>query len=153
MIDSGSGVPDLNALTSRLRLWGRCRVVSQLEGGHRNAVFLVERNGERLVAKTTRRTPSAIACLAHVQQRAAEAGFVIPFLVPSERGQLVESGITVEKWIEGSSASQERLVSSPGGTRICRSRGPKRPEHGPDRRWEVRSDRLRRGPRGHFHSG
>jgi hypothetical protein len=76
--------------------------------------MLIERAGERLVAKTTRRTPGAISWLTRVHEQATAAGFIVPRFVPSQQGELVVDGVTVEQWLEGSPASpQERQGAVP----------------------------------------
>lgn len=85
--------------------WGRCRTIKLLAGGHRNDVLLVERRGELLVAKRTRRNQQAIAWLEDVHAAARQAGFVVPSFVPSERGELQVGNVTVETWIEGRPAT------------------------------------------------
>ncbi|MEJ2289299.1 MAG: phosphotransferase [Deinococcales bacterium] len=81
--------------------WGELRVVRELPGGNRRTVLLVERRGERFVAKQPSRSPEALAWLVAVQQRARQTGLVVPELVRSDRGALVEDGVTLERWIEG----------------------------------------------------
>ncbi|MEX2542243.1 MAG: phosphotransferase [Trueperaceae bacterium] len=88
-------------LERTLREWEGCRIVRRLAEGHRNTVFLVERDGERLVAKSSRRSREAIAWLEPVQELAREVGFVVPRFVPSNEGELLVGGVTVETWIEG----------------------------------------------------
>jgi Ser/Thr protein kinase RdoA (MazF antagonist) len=92
---------ELERLRSSLPAWGELREVSSLADGHRNAAMLVERAGERFVAKTTRRSRAAIEWLVDVLIAANAAGFVVPRLIPSGDGRLVVEGVTLETWIEG----------------------------------------------------
>ncbi len=93
--------PDIDQVMAALRAWGDLRFLGRLEGGYRNTVLLVECNGERLVAKSTRRSPEAIAWLNDIYDVAEAVGIEVPHLVPSSGGQLVEGGVTVERWIDG----------------------------------------------------
>jgi Ser/Thr protein kinase RdoA (MazF antagonist) len=81
---------------------GRLREISLLAKGNRNTAMLVERAGERFVAKTTRRSEEAIEWLGDVLRQAMTAGLEVPHPVPSLNNRLVEQGVTLETWIEGS---------------------------------------------------
>jgi len=76
-----------------------------MRGGNRNTVLLVEHRGERAVAKSSRRTAAAIAWLEPVQEQARVAGFAVPRFIPSDAGELLVDGVTLETWIEGTPPS------------------------------------------------
>jgi Ser/Thr protein kinase RdoA (MazF antagonist) len=97
-------------IESSLSAWGQCRTLESLPGGNRNAVLLVERQGERLVAKYSRRRREAIEWLLDVQAKAREAGFIVPELVASNDGRLQVGGVTVERWIDGLSVGHSQLL-------------------------------------------
>lgn len=90
--------------------WGQLRVIRELRGGNRRTALLVERGGERYVAKTTRRSPEALAWLEMVQRRARQIGLIVPELVPTEDGALVENAVTLERWVEGRPADARSLT-------------------------------------------
>ena len=84
-----------------LRPWGEFLFLHALAGGYRNAAFLVERNGKHYVAKTSRRSEHALAWLTRVHAAAQTAGFVVPGLVPSQHGRLLENTFTLEPYLTG----------------------------------------------------
>lgn len=92
-------------LLSRLHNWGACTPLTRLSSGNRHTVMLIERDGKRLVAKTTRRTSEAVSWLTPVFAQARAAGFIVPDLIPSLQGKLVVDGVTVELWLEGTPTS------------------------------------------------
>jgi Ser/Thr protein kinase RdoA (MazF antagonist) len=92
---------ELERLRSSLPAWVELREISPLAAGNRNTLMLVERRGERFVAKTTRRSHEAIEWVVQVLQQATAAGLEVPRLVPSLGGRLVEQGVTLETWVEG----------------------------------------------------
>ncbi len=93
--------PDIDLVMEALNAWGDLRFARRLEGGYRNTVLLVEHDGERLVAKSTRRTPEAIAWVHDIHDVAEAVGIAVPRFVRSVSGQLVEGGVTVEHWLDG----------------------------------------------------
>lgn len=101
---------DLTALEQALTHWGACTILKPLPGGHRNTAYLIECRGERHVAKSTRRSPEALAWLAPVHDLAEAAGFRVPRLVPSRDGRLVVSGITVETFLDGAPPAPHQLA-------------------------------------------
>lgn len=102
---------DLATFEHALSHWGACTILKPLPGGHRNTAYLIECQGERHVAKSTRRCPEALAWLAPVHDLAEAAGFLVPRLVPSVDGRLVISGITVEKFLDGTPPSPHQLAN------------------------------------------
>lgn len=97
-------------VAERLSAWGDCQVLGRLPGGYRNKVLLVERKGERLVAKSSCRGSEAIGWLEPIQEMAREVGFVVPRFVRSMAGELLVGGVTVETWVEGRSPSEAELA-------------------------------------------
>lgn len=81
--------------------WGVTAVVQPLLGGHRNLVFRTQGLSRNLVFKSTRRTTAAIHWLVQVQQIARQSGFVVPEMLESCNGQLVDEGWTCETHVEG----------------------------------------------------
>lgn len=96
-------------LESSLRAWGKAKILQPLIGGHRNEAWLLDLEGVKRVAKTTRRTQAALEWLAPVHDAAERAGFVVPHLIPARGGQLVVSGVTVETFIAGEPATRANL--------------------------------------------
>lgn len=94
-----------SSLSKALALWQGCRLVRPLEGGFRNQVYLAKRNGEYLVVKSTRRSEAALRWLLAVQEKARDAGFVVPEFIRNDKGDLCAEGVTVETFIEGESIS------------------------------------------------
>ncbi len=94
----------------RTTAWGELRVVRELPGGNRNPVLLVERAGETLVAKGTRRSAEALSWLEAVHVQAREIGLVTPEPLRSRAGYLVEDGITLERFIDGRPADARSLA-------------------------------------------
>lgn len=101
---------DLTAFEHALTHWGACTILKPLPGGHRNTAYLIECRGKRHVAKSTRRSPEALAWLAPVHDLAEAAGFRVPRLVPSGDGRLVISGITVETFLDGAPPARHQLA-------------------------------------------
>lgn len=97
-------------IAARLPAWGDCHVLGNLGGGHRNEVLLIEKEGEKYVAKSSRRSAEAIAWLEPVQAMAREAGFIVPHFLRSRAGELLVDGIAIEDWIEGAHPSPGDLA-------------------------------------------
>nr|WP_284739617.1 aminoglycoside phosphotransferase family protein [Rhizobium sp. CG5] len=89
--------------------WGVTAELLPLVGGHRNLAFKTLGLPRELVFKTTRRTTAAILWLVQVQQIARQHGFVVPELIESRWGQLVEDGWTCETHVEGTSFAPEEM--------------------------------------------
>lgn len=102
---------------ARCDAWGPLEVVRAIPGGSRREAVLVEREGRRLVAKTTRRSEAALAWLTDVHSEAQHAGIVVPAFLPSQGGHLVESGITLESWIDGRPADAHGMARLRGKLR------------------------------------
>lgn len=89
--------------------WGVGAGLLPLEGGCRNRVFRTTGLRRNLVFKSTRRTPDAVAWLVEVHDIARRCGFVVPRLVRSRNGNLVEAGWTCELFVSGATLSVEDL--------------------------------------------
>jgi len=100
----------LHERLERTTAWGELRIVRELPGGTRNPVLLVERAGERFVAKATRRSAEALGWLEQVHVQARDAGLVTPEAVRSRAGNLVEDGVTLERFIDGRPADARSLA-------------------------------------------
>jgi len=110
-----SAVPASSGRTLHERLersdaWGELRIVRELPGGNRNPVLLVERAGERYVAKGTRRSAEAFQWLEGVHAQARHVGLMVPETVRSRNGNLVEGGVTLERFIDGRPADAGSLA-------------------------------------------
>jgi len=97
-------------------------VVRPLPGGNRASVFLVERDGngevgreavgDRFVAKTTSRTPEAVAWAAALARRARSAGLAASGYLATADGRWAVGGVTLQPFVEGRSATvAERLAA------------------------------------------
>ncbi|AMY68509.1 phosphotransferase [Frigidibacter mobilis] len=87
---------------SVLALWGITAPLQQLTGGHRNAAWRTMcGQGRDLVIKGTRRSAAALAWLDGMMDAAEAAGFVVPRLIASGQGRLIEAGWTCEPFIDG----------------------------------------------------
>lgn len=102
---------DVATFQNALIHWRACTILKPLPDGHRNTAYLIECQGERLVAKSTRRSSEALGWLAPVHDLAEAAGFLVPRLVPSVDGRLVVSGITVEKFLDGVPPAPHQLAN------------------------------------------
>jgi len=101
---------DVELLERALRHWPGARLLGPLEGGHRNTVFLAERNGSRYVAKTTRRSEASLRWTVEVMRAANKVGFVVPYFVQGQTGSLVADGVTLEPFVAGEPASMTDLA-------------------------------------------
>lgn len=77
--------------------WGVSGELQLLAGGHRNRVL----RANDVVFKSTTRSSKAITWLTEIHQCARSAGFLVPELLESEDGNLVESGWTCEQYVRG----------------------------------------------------
>lgn len=86
--------------------WGVSACLEPLTGGRRNRVF----HAKSVVFKSTRRSPEAIIWLAKVHNCARGAQLLVPELLQSEDGNLIENGWTCEPFFEGEHPSEDELV-------------------------------------------
>lgn len=93
--------------------WGIDADLRPLAGGHRNLAFVTVCSGSgwQLVFKSTRRSEPALRWLSAVQKIAEGVGFVVPKLIASQDGNLVESGWTCEPYVHGNIVSANDLPS------------------------------------------
>ncbi len=89
--------------------WGKTQIIRPLTGGNRNQAWLIKIEDQFRVAKTTRRSESALEWLSPVHDAAESAGFLVPRLLPSLQGLLSVDGLTVERFIDGSTPSPTSL--------------------------------------------
>lgn len=91
--------------------WGIDAGLRPLAGGHRNLAFVTvcPKLRQQLVFKSTRRTEPALEWLSAVQKIAEDVGFVVPRLIASQNGKLVERGWTCEPYVDGNHASADEL--------------------------------------------
>ena len=101
-----SFLKQMNSLTETLAHWGGGTVLRPIAGGHINSAFLVQMGNEYRVLKSTTQTEASVRWIANVQAVAQEIGLVVPEIIPAKDGQLVVSGMTLEPWINGQSASK-----------------------------------------------
>ncbi len=92
-----------------LALWGIEAPPAPLSGGHRNRVM----RAGGYVLKSTRRSAAALAWLGPLHTAAEAAGLIVPRLIPSTRGALVEGGWTCEPFIAGSPGTEADLAALP----------------------------------------
>ena len=85
----------------QLSAWPDTRIIRKLTGGFRNEVYLVERDGMRYVAKTTRRTGAALEWLEPVHKAARDAGLVVPEFIKTPQGTVLAHGVTLETFVAG----------------------------------------------------
>lgn len=86
--------PDLSA-------FGNIDILRPLTGGFRSDVWLAERNGMPLVAKSTTRSESQIIWMTELMQHAEQSGLRLPELIPSQNGNYICDGFTVETFLSG----------------------------------------------------
>lgn len=91
--------------------WGVDADLARLSGGHRNFAFvtLAVVSGKRLVFKSTRRSEAALSWLFAVQYIAEEVGLVVPKLIRSKNGKLIEGGWICEPYLGGSHFTSDEL--------------------------------------------
>lgn len=80
-----------------------------LAGGHRNAVLRTVGLQRNVVFKSTMRSRAAIEWLAAVQDTARRCGFVVPQMIRSASGRVVEDGWTCEDFIDGPHVTEDAM--------------------------------------------
>ncbi|WP_299866179.1 phosphotransferase [uncultured Hoeflea sp.] len=90
-------------------LWGVDAPIQPIEGGHRNAVFRTLDLERDLVFKSTRRTLDAVEWLLPLHDLARQSGLVVPELLESRNGRLVEQNWICEAFVEGHSLPKRDL--------------------------------------------
>lgn len=84
-----------------LSAWGQVTVAGRLGGGHRNEVLEVRRGGERLVARSSRRSVAALEWELDLLAFLAGHGFRVPAVVPAVDGRPHVDGVVVQEWLPG----------------------------------------------------
>ncbi|RMA43773.1 phosphotransferase [Rhodophyticola porphyridii] len=85
----------------RTEKWAISTELVPLHGGHRNAVFASASLSQNVVFKSTRRSSASVEWLSEIHEQARHAGFVVPRLLKSTGGNLIEDGWTCQEFIEG----------------------------------------------------
>ena len=81
--------------------WKLAADLQPLPGGHRNLAYRTVGLDRDVVLKSTRRTLEAIAWLDPAHAAARRSGFVVPDLIESAGGRLIEDGWTCETLVRG----------------------------------------------------
>ncbi len=92
----------MGAMEDALAAWGEVAIVGPLDGGNRNAVLELRRGGERLVARTSRRSPPSLDWEIRLLEFLAGHGFRVPLVVPALDGRGHVAGTVVQTWLDGS---------------------------------------------------
>jgi hypothetical protein len=90
-------------------LWDVTAEVRPLAGGHRNLAFRTIGLSQDVVFKSTRRPDAGLRWLLRVQDVARHSGFVVPKMMPSRRGALVEDGWTCETFVAGAALAAPEM--------------------------------------------
>lgn len=81
--------------------WGEVQVIGPLTGGNRNQVLEVQRGGQRLVARRSRRQPPALDWELDLLEYLTAHGFTVPTVVLTADGRRHVDGLVVQQWMEG----------------------------------------------------
>jgi Ser/Thr protein kinase RdoA (MazF antagonist) len=81
--------------------WSGVRLGGRLEGGHRNEVWSGWLDGERVVARVSRRNEASLVWELELLRDLGEAGFLVPTPVVTDVGGLSRDGVVVQRWIDG----------------------------------------------------
>jgi Ser/Thr protein kinase RdoA (MazF antagonist) len=84
-----------------LAAWGPLTVAGPLAGGHRNAVLELWRDGQRLVARHSQRTPASLSWEVELLEHLGQQGLCVPKIIPSTDGRRHVGGVVVQSWLEG----------------------------------------------------
>ena len=76
-------------------------VVGRLSGGHRTEVVELRRDGERLVARRTRRSATSLDWELDLMDHLSANGFTVPTTVPADDGRRQVAGVVVQRWLPG----------------------------------------------------
>ncbi len=98
-------------LAETLEAWGDFTIAGPMPGGNRNKVFEVSRAGKRFVAKSSRRSETALAWLSPVFDIAENVGFRTPRLIRSKQGNYCENGWTLEPFLNGIPATTQEITN------------------------------------------
>ncbi|MGH3878623.1 MAG: aminoglycoside phosphotransferase, partial [Actinophytocola sp.] len=84
-----------------LSAWGSAAVVGRLGGGNRNEVLELRVGGERLVARSTRRSAASLDWELDLLEFLTESGFRVPAVVPALDSRRHVDGVVVQRWLPG----------------------------------------------------
>jgi Ser/Thr protein kinase RdoA (MazF antagonist) len=114
-----------------VRAWRGVEVLEPLPGGARNSVHLARRGDERLVIRVSRRALDSLAWELDLLDALAAAGLAVPRSVPTDDGRRHDSGVLVQRFIEGhrpeSSEDWARVVATNGAVHEATPGWPPRP--------------------------
>src|SRR5215212_1992995 len=84
-----------------LAAWGAVAVAGTLGGGYRNEVLEVRRDGQRLVARRSRRSAASLAWEVRLLEHLARCGIRVPAIVPTLDGRTHVGGVLLMSWLDG----------------------------------------------------
>ena len=84
-----------------LTAWGPLMVAGPLAGGNRNTVLELRRDGERLVARQSQRSPASLGWEIELLDHLGQQGLCVPKIIPSADGRRHIEGVVVQSWLEG----------------------------------------------------
>jgi len=84
-----------------LAAWGELTVVGPLGGGNRNTVLELRRGRERLIARTSRRSPASLDWEIDLLGYLARRGLRVPVIIASLDGRRHVDGVVVQSWLDG----------------------------------------------------
>ncbi len=111
--------------------FGDVRVLRPLQGGHRNSVWMVEVNGIRHVAKSSRRSEASVDWMSQLMRQARACGINTPHLLAAANGGKVVNGWTLETFVPGARARKadlSRVTSCIDHLHATTRHWPQRPE-------------------------
>jgi Ser/Thr protein kinase RdoA (MazF antagonist) len=93
--------PDLSPWSKRVEVEGR------LGGGHRNAVWLVRLNGDRAVARASKRSTAALAWEVELLSTLTQHSFRVSQPIQTMDGRSFHRNVLLLTWVEGTPPSSE----------------------------------------------
>lgn len=84
-----------------LAAWGEVTVTGPLGGGNRNTVVELRRGDDRLVARSSRRTPASLDWEIDLLEYLSRQGVRVPAIVPALDGRRHVDGVVVQSWLDG----------------------------------------------------
>jgi Ser/Thr protein kinase RdoA (MazF antagonist) len=84
-----------------LTAWGPVRELRSLAGGNRNEVVEVDLDGQRLVARRSRRPPASLTWEISLLEHLARSGIRVPAVVPARDGRAHVAGVVLMTWLNG----------------------------------------------------
>jgi Ser/Thr protein kinase RdoA (MazF antagonist) len=89
------------AVRAALAAWGRPAVIGPLTGGNRNTVLEIRLDGQRLVARRSRRPAASLDWELDLLDHLARHGLRVPRVVPALDGRRHVAGVAVLTWLDG----------------------------------------------------